>query len=172
MDDAIPILLSVVIVVILSAIALPIIALAISIRSKKKLTQEIARLHATRSLNPDTLQQLRISDLSPLARAIKEIEARTEKLETALKAHSILLPESSAEHNTPATTPTAPPATEHSPRVETPRPPIPPSPMMPEAPPVVTPVFSPPPTRAMQANQIESIIGRRLLGWAAVGLIL
>jgi len=97
MDDfSILILMIVVIAVILSAIVLPIIALAISIRSKNKLNAQIARLHATDSLNPETLQELRISDLAPLAKAIQELEARTENLEVALKARSIPIPAEAA----------------------------------------------------------------------------
>ncbi len=57
-DDGLIILVLVVIAVHLVAIVLPIIALVISIRSRKKLTEQINRLHATPSLNPDATLEL------------------------------------------------------------------------------------------------------------------
>ena len=64
----------------------------------------------------------------------------------------------------PAAAPSPPPAPQPAPEVE----------REPEPPPVVTPppapVPSPPPS--LNAFEIESIIGRRWVGWAAIGLIL
>jgi len=164
MDDLwILILMLVAIAVGLSVLVLPIVALVISIRSRRKLTEQVAKLHTSQPLNPDTLQQLRISDLAPLAKAIRELQARTENLEAALRARSIDIPATVVEHAEPVITPAVtPPLTE----------PILPSPPPPPSPPMVAPVISTPQTRALQAERIESIIGRRWLGWAAVGLIL
>jgi len=164
----------VVIAVILTAIVLPIIALVISIRSRKKLAAQIARLHATPSLDPDAVQRLRVSDLAPLAKAIRDLESRTQNLEAALTSQSISIPRVVPEHTEPVPVQTAtPPPAEPLPKAETPQaqppPVVPPSPI---APPPATPFLSTPETRAIQAERIESIIGRRALGWAAVGLIL
>lgn len=170
-DSAIIVILLVVIVVILAAIVLPIVALVISLSSKKILTAEIARLHATPSSDPDALQRLRVSDLAPLAKAIKDLESRTANLEAALTAQSISISPVVAEpaEPVPAQTTTPPPA-EPLPRSETQ--PFQPPPFAPPAPPLITPPVSTAQTRAIQAARIESIIGRRLVGWAAVGLIL
>ena len=124
--------------VLLAGLVLPIVALTISIRSKKKLTEQINRLEA------------------------------------ALAARSIPIPVSVA----PLAKPIIPPMAEH-PIIPTP----PPLPKVPEAlqglP--VTPQLPPgtevPPgtgqaPRAMPAERIESVIGRRWLGWAAVTVIL
>lgn len=173
MDElAILILMLIVIVVILAAIVLPIFALVISIRSSKKLNEQVARLHATTPLDPNTFQKLRISDLAPLARAIQKLEARAENLEAALRAQSIPIPAAVAELTKPENERKAAlPSTPHLPRKDF-SPDLPPSPVVPDSPPVVTPILSMPQRRAIHAEQIESIIGRRWLGWAAVGLIL
>lgn len=174
MDDLwILILLLVAIAAGLSAIVLPIIALVISIRSRKKVAEQVARLHTAQALGPDTLQQLRISDLAPLAKALKEIEARTANLEAALTAQSIRIPQAVAAQTEPVIERAAPPPPTGSlPRSETAAELTPSSPVVPPSPPLITPLLSTPQTRAIQAERIESIIGRRWLGWAAVGLIL
>ena len=165
-DPAIVVLIFVVIVVIVAAIVLPVTALVISLRSKRKLSDQLTRLHAAQSLGPATLQQLRISDLAPLAQAIRKLEARTEDIEAALSAQSITIPKTAVAHIEPtAERPSLP-------QTAIPSEATPPSPIVPQAPPLVTPIFSTPQTRAIQAERIESIIGRRWLGWAAVGLIL
>lgn len=170
-DSAILIVMLVVIVVALAAIALPVAALVISISSKKKLTAQIARLHATPSSDPDALQRLRVSDLAPLAKAIKDLESRTANLEAALADQSISIPPVVAEPIEPVLAPTAtPPQAVPLPGAETQ--PFQPPPFAPPAPPLITPQIWTPQTRAIQAERIESIIGRRLVGWAAVGLIL
>lgn len=132
------IILLVVIVGILAAIALPIIALVISIRTKKQLTAQISRIEA------------------------------------ALTAHYITIP-GAVEHPRSVTEPTpVQPATQPAAHVEIPLEPQPPAsgasaeshtPVLPGAP-------STGPIRKVQSEQIESIIGRRGLGWAAVCLIL
>jgi uncharacterized membrane protein len=173
------ILFLVVIAAILSAIVLPIIALVISIRAKKKFTAQISRLEAAQAQSPQGgLQQLPISGEA----AVQQFQTRIEKLEAALKAHSIFVPEGVDEHSGPATEQTAEgPVTAAAPHVETTletQRPAPagtefPPPGPEASPPPVTPI--PPsarPTRTIRAEQLESIIGRRWLGWAAVCVIL
>jgi len=154
--------------VLLALIALPIAAIIISLLTRRKLRKQLAALNANQSFTPDALQQLRVSDLAPLAQAIQQVETRTAKLEAALKAHAIEI----AEETTATERPLAPAIALPVPR---------PAPTQPEE----APQFSPPPVapptasaqgpaapRAVQAQRIESVIGRRLLGWAAVVLIL
>src|SRR5262245_51281344 len=170
MDDAwVAIIVALVIVVLLALIALPIAAIVISLVTRRKLRKQLAALNANQSFTPDALQQLRVSDLAPLAQAIQQVETRTAKLEAALKAQAIEI----AEETTATERPPVPAIASPVPR---------PAPQPEEA-----PQFSPPPVappgasaqgsapaapRAVQAQRIESVIGRRLLGWAAVVLIL
>jgi uncharacterized membrane protein len=128
------------------------------------------------------LQQLPLSGEAPLVAAIQQLKARIERLEAALTAHSIPIPEVVDEGVEPETGQTAEqPATEPVPHGETPAAVQPAEALVPEFPPPgpeqpqppVTPVASSlRPVRTIHAEQIESIIGRRGLGWAAVGLIL
>jgi uncharacterized membrane protein len=147
-----------VIAVILSAIVLPIIALVVSIRSRKKLNQQLSRM----AHPPPTsgAQQLPNSDRALLSAALQQLGARVKNLEAALTAHSIPIPNVIETETKPLTQPTAvPPVAPRAPvqsPAAAPRPPIAPS--------------SPPKT--MRPEQIESIIGRRWLGWAAVCVIL
>src|SRR5712691_4962659 len=183
MDQLIILILVLVVAAILSGIALPIIALVISVRTKKKLTERISMLEAAQPPPlAGALQQLPISGEAPLAAAIQQLKARIEKLEAALTARSIPIPEVADERVKLVTDQTAErPATEPVPHVETPPAAQPPESLAPEFPPIgpeeprppVTPLASSlPRVRTIHAEQIESIIGRRWLGWAAVGLIL
>ena len=106
------------IAVLLAVIVLPIVALVISVRTRKRLS---------------------------------EIHARIDRIERTLAAHSIF-------PSTAKPQPEAPPAPEPEP--VTPPPPT----AAPEPPPLPVPAFS--------AYQLESIIGRRWVGWVAVLLIL
>ena len=101
-----------------AVVVIPIIAVVVSIKSRKRISQ---------------------------------IEARIARIETTLGAHSIF----------PTAAPPTP-APEPEPQPE-------PGPPQPETqpPPTVTP-----PAPAFSANQIESIIGRRWVGWIAISLIL
>lgn len=133
----------------LAVIVLPIIALVISIRSRRKLTEKISRIEA------------------------------------ALAAHSIAIPEPVGQHVSHETEkvpgqPAAQPAPKPGPKVETQPEAQPSAPIVPEIQPVGSPepprvspgASSTGPIRKVQSEQIESIIGRRGLGWAAVCLIL
>ena len=186
MDElAILIFLLVVIAAVLLAIVLPIIALVISIRSKTKLTDQLSKLES--QLSPPIggmPQQLTISGEASLVSAIQQLEVRIDKLEAALTARSIPIPETVEERPKTETEQTAerPPAGPVPYVVkETPLAAQPSSPVVPEFTPIgsagpPSPVLSAPsisqPTRKIQSEQIESIIGRRGLGWAAVCLIL
>ncbi|HKZ01726.1 MAG TPA: DUF2339 domain-containing protein [Pyrinomonadaceae bacterium] len=147
MDEfLIPVLLLLVIAAILSAIVLPIIALVISITSRKKLTEKISRL--------------------------EQLTARIEQLEAAAQAHSI---PDVGERIQPAPTRAAEqpaPQVEYVEERTTMAQQVPPVDDR-ETPPRATPVPSSiSPIQTMHAAQLESIIGRRWLGWVAVGLIL
>ena len=129
--------------------ALPIVALVLAITTRRRLNQEIARLRS--SLPPDLAQQ--ISSAPPDSNAaLKKLEARIEQIEIALKTGFDLRPP-------------AEPAEQ-------------PAPVPPPPPPIPQPQIQPPPPRPVepiirrQAGDIESIIGRRLVGWIAIGLIL
>lgn len=158
----------VVAIVILAAIILPIVALVISLRSKK-LAVQVVKLQQTQPTDSEAFQQRRVRELAPLARGIQQLDARIDALEAALRAQSITVPETIAGAGKPAAAATSPPpAQEPLPQVETP-PALPPS-AVPGSPPETASV--PIQLQSIQAERIESIIGRRLVGWAAVSLIL
>ena len=154
MDDAVlPLLFFVVILVLAAAIVLPIIAIVVSIRSRTKLNKQLANLRGT-PLTSGSVEQIRMNDLAPLARAIQELETRVEQIEAGLTRGEIGIP------------------TSEPPQVEIRQPTITPPPPAP-----VVPQPTPPPVtrsvaRSVQAAQIESVIGRRWIGWIAVALIL
>lgn len=192
MDElSILIFLLVVIAAIFLAIALPIIALVISIRVKKNLTEQLSKLEA--QLSPmvgGVPQRVTISSEASLVSAIQQLEVRIEKLEAAMTASSTPIPESVDERarivsEQTVERPVAGPVPYVDPREETPLETQPSSPIVADIAPEFTPIGSaePPspvipvpsfvrPTRKIQSEQIESIIGRRGLGWAAVCLIL
>src|SRR5215468_3945267 len=96
MDEIlIPILGLVFLAVILSALILPIVALVISIRSRKALSEQIARIVSS-TPPPGQLQPPRLPDEAPVYDLVKQLEDRINRLEAALKAHSITVPESQA----------------------------------------------------------------------------
>jgi uncharacterized membrane protein len=158
--DELPILILmlVAIAVVLAAISLPIIALVISIRSKRTLTARLSKLDSSMG-------------------AIAQLHARIEKLEAAMatdsaqelrEEHRETAPEQPAKQPAAVPGPRTPPeATRPSPVPE--YPPIGSTAQRPAVPPVLP---SAPPISTKQAERIESIIGRRWLGWAAVSLIL
>jgi uncharacterized membrane protein len=162
MDDLIfPILALLVLVMIVTAIVLPIVAIAISISSSRKVNQHLARLAQTPPVS-NSIQQSPIPG-SVLA-AVQQLEARVETLEAALGTHAIPI----RDPTTPVVEPRREPATE---------PTITPS----AAPAIPVEIFTGPPrspitasgpTRTIRTEQLESVIGRRWLGWAAVCVIL
>src|SRR5688572_14081096 len=137
-------------------IVLPIISMVVSIRTRNKLNQTLSRLESLQSSNstttPKTLQDV-----------VQQLTVRVAKLE--------------AETTIPASPPPHP-AEERPPETVIPPPPTaarPPAAIV-EAPPAVAPppaAYAPASTaRTMHAADVESIIGRRWLGWAAMALIL
>src|SRR4030095_1229496 len=141
------------IAVLIIATVLPIVALVISIRSRRKLNELVTRLEAAR-VQP-------VSAESPLSRSIQSLLARIDRIETTLATHSIF-PTQVDEHPIPVTPPPPPtawrPPTQASNEQAVPRPSE------------TTRTGQSPWT--LNADQLESMIGRRWLGWAAVALIL
>jgi uncharacterized membrane protein len=181
MDDLIlPILVLFVLAVILSAFVLPIVSIVISIRSRTKLNEKISRLETGQSTIP--ARQQPGSEVSQVQN-LQQLYARVARLEVILAAHSIF-PDAVGERSDPdiearvTGEPTSQPA-------QTPSTPQATGPVEPEVSPSVSPGVSEPtrpgfvPSAAaarqshtLSANQIESMIGRRLVGWAAIALIL
>ena len=137
-------------------IILPIVSIVISVRTRKKLDQTISRLDSLPSssgaITPRSLQDV-----------VQQLTVRVAKLE--------------AETATPVSPPPRP-GDERPTEIVTPRPPAavqPPSPIA-QAPSPVSPPqasFAPAATaHGIHAADVESIIGRRWLGWAAIALIL
>lgn len=142
------------IAVLLAAISLPIVALVISLTSRKR----ISRLEAGQSTPPVAGE-----------RSLQQVNARIARLEATLAAHSIFSeavderkdsapPEHAETPPTPISDPTKPAATPSAPAVR------------PTG--ITPPPVSAPPRPAFSADQIESMIGRRWVGWAAISLIL
>jgi uncharacterized membrane protein len=172
MDQFIVLIISLVVIAgLLSAVVLPIVALVISIRSRKKLNEKLSLLEGGRSSLAGKLQHPE-GKLS-LAEDVQQLNARVERLEKAMTARAIILPELVDErtiragevqaeqgHGPSPASPQAPP-----PAVP---PTLPPQTQVINVPPAVTPR----PSQPMRADQIESMIGRRWVGWAAISLIL
>ncbi|HKO45534.1 MAG TPA: DUF2339 domain-containing protein [Pyrinomonadaceae bacterium] len=137
---------------------LPIAALILAITTRRRLNKEIARLRS--SLPANAPQQIfTVSpDTTAAAGAIQQLEERIDQLEATLRA----MREGPRPPVVPAEQPPPlPPSPVPSPQVEVPPPPL------------VEPVSAPTPTKAKaKAADLESIIGRRLVGWIAIGLIL
>lgn len=153
----------VVIAVILSAIILPIVALVISIRSRKKLNETLARFESADYSGPDKLQRPAVE--VSLAQNLHQLNTRVQRLEATLASRGIF-PEVADERRQPVSEePQAPSAA-----VPQPSEPVAPSGIAVETPPPVIPFAGS--SHALRADQIESVIGRRLVGWAAVSLIL
>jgi uncharacterized membrane protein len=156
MDDAgFTILVLIAMVVILVMIALPIVALVISIRSRLKLKEHLHRASLTPA-DSNLLQEIRKADLAPMARALQELEARIQNLERSL-----------AGGTRPVEPITPPPPTVIG---TTPAPPLPIAAAPP--PPTTIPQALTASLPRIKAAEIESIIGRRWLGWVAISLIL
>ena len=146
MDELLPLIISLIMLALLiGMIVLPIVALVISIISRKKLTGAL--------------------------QLVQQLTQRVARLEETLKGRGVS--ETADEVKPVIEQPVPPPPiTPIAPRVEPQRP----APGIPPASPPPTP--TPPmfsstvPPRKIDAQQIESVIGRRWLGWAAVALIL
>lgn len=178
MDDFLILLLLVVGVAIISGIVLPIIALVISIRSKRTVAEQIAKLESARSSPVSgTSAQTPSPELLPAA-TIRRLEARIENLEAALLARPVNVSETTGESvEPPIDRQAAESHTDQTPVTETSRKALlspqgalesgsedPRGPLFP-----ASASTSP---GAIQAQHLESIIGRRWLGWTAIILIL
>src|SRR5436309_3509104 len=160
MDAGIMIIMLLILVIILAAIILPIVALGISIRTRKKVAQQISILSQPTSSVGSSEQTAVL-----LPESIKQLEARIAGLEAAFKTGQFVIPERFAPVE-----PASPiePKVDAQPGTPTASPPPPPA----QTPPQPSVSWSPFPAEKIKAAQIESVIGRRWLGWAAVVLIL
>lgn len=149
MDDFFGLIISLIVLALLvGSFVLPVVALVISVRSKRKLTRQTEL----------TLQ------------LVQQLTVRVARLEAALKAHPPAVAETVDEPKPVSEAPAEPPiAVPAAPRPGPPPgpPPVSPPPTSPR--PVFTSTL---PARKINAREIESVIGRRWLGWAAVALIL
>jgi uncharacterized membrane protein len=154
MDDAIGLIIALVLLALLvGGIILPIVALVVSIRTRNKLNQQLSRLPASPA------------ESQGLSQILQELTARVARLEAVLSPKPAVVP---------------PPATARPEVQQQPQPPSPPAPApapplnfeTPSQPAPPQPVPIAPPIRTINARELESIIGRRWLGWAAVALIL
>ena len=153
-DDLLGIVIVLFVLALLVAmVVLPIISLIVSVRTRKKLNQTISRNESVPS--PGASPALKL-----LMDAVQQLTVRVARLE--------------AETTIPASS--ARPADEQPTETVTPRQPAPapPATQIARALPAVTPPASYAPAstaRTIHAADVESIIGRRWLGWAAIALI-
>jgi uncharacterized membrane protein len=144
MDDFFGLIISlVVLAIIVGTFVLPIIALVIAVRAKRKLKRQ--------------------SDLT--LQLVQQLTLRVARLEAALKRSPEItetVDEAKPVSEAPAEQPVAVPAGLR----------VAPPPVSPQPPPPSPPFTSTFPARKISAREIESVIGRRWLGWAAVALIL
>jgi uncharacterized membrane protein len=173
----------VVIAVFLSAIVIPIVALVITVRSRNKLNEKIALLESGQIAGGLSEPA---SELS-LAQSLQQLNSRVHRIEATLSAHSIFPgtaeeqerrgradestePGEIREAKEPRSQQPPPPFTPQAPGSVLPD--VPPGVLEEAQPPISTGVTPGHPSHAVRADQIESLIGRRLVGWAAVALIL
>ena len=160
MDDAIGLIIALVLLALLvGGIILPIVALVVSIRTRSKLNQQLSRLQGSPQLTP--------AESQGLSQIVQELTARVARLEAAVWQQPVVAP--------PVETLRA--EVQERPKPAVPSPPIPTAPPPSKAveqtsQPGQPPPFSTTPARTINAQELESIIGRRWLGWAAVALIL
>jgi len=162
MDDAATqLLILLFFAIVLAIIILPIVALVVSIQARRKVSQQLAIL-AQRTAPFASPQETTGGSADDL---LKDLEARIARLEAALQTGGAV-PQPLPPLPQPAR-PSEQPPVEPSTR----QPPPPPPPPAPETP-RVTAGWSAFPSQTIKADQIESVIGRRWLGWAAVVIIL
>lgn len=140
-----------VLAIIASLVILPIIAIVISLRSRSRFSREISSL-PVRGLDPGATD-------GQLLDTIRRLDARVAALEVAISGGAQARPR-----------PVEPPPPVTPPSVAPIAPELPPQPE-----PRVTPPPQPPPAPVkptLNAQQLESVIGRRWVGWAAIALIL
>ena len=162
MDDAIGLIIALVLLALLvGGIILPIVALVVSVRTRNKLNQQLSRLQFSSPLAP--------AESQGLSQIVQELTARVARLEAA-------------QSQGPSVVAVSPPPEAARTEVDArPQPPVslpppvaaPPRTFEPPPPPIQPPPFSTiRPPRTINAQELESIIGRRWLGWTAVALIL
>jgi len=157
MDDPIVLfILLLVLALILTATVLPIVALVISIRTRSKLTKQLAALG---------LPPLAPTDNRNVQAALAQLQARVVELEAFVaqerpQQHSIERPPIAPIEQPPDERPEPPPQY------------VPPTPQPISPPPPIQPAPQPIAAQRIDTLQLESLIGRRLVGWAAVALIL
>jgi uncharacterized membrane protein len=152
-DEAALIIVLVLLVLFVLTIALPVVALVVSLRTRKKLNDSNARRASTPS--PETFASI-----------VQQLTIRVARLEAVISAQPPP-PEPVSHREFPQ-----PAAVEPEPRIppEFGIPPVPPPSPLP--PPTPTPVQPPTqPVRPSPGADWESVIGRRWVAWAAVGLI-
>ena len=151
MDDFfIVIYLLLILLVLIGIFGLPIAAFVITLLTKRKLNQRLAKLEALHGISPEQ---------KTLTQQVEQLSLRIRQLEERLASGVVTPP--------PITGP--PPDTEHAPQPVTPPVSVPSSVPTPVT---TTPPAATPPAATRTANDIESMIGRRWVGWAAVSLIL
>ena len=151
MDDFfIVIYLLLILLVLIGIFGLPIAAFVITLLTKRKLNQRLAKLEALHGISPEQ---------KTLTQQVEQLNLRIRQLEERLASGVVTPP--------PITGP--PPDTEQAPQHVTPPVLVPSSVPTPVT---TTPPAATPPAATRTANDIESMIGRRWVGWAAVSLIL
>ena len=151
MDDFfIAIYLLLILLVLIGIFGLPIAAFVITLLTKRKLNQRLAKLEALHGISPEQ---------KTLTQQVEQLSLRIRQLEERLASGVVTPP--------PITGP--PPDTEQAPQPVTPPVLVPSSVPTPVT---TTPPAATPPAATRTANDIESMIGRRWVGWAAVSLIL
>jgi len=151
MDDFfIVIYLLLILLVLIGIFGLPIAAFVITLLTKRKLNQRLAKLEALHGISPEQ---------KTLTQQVEQLSLRIRQLEERLASGVVTPP--------PITGP--PPDTEQAPQPVTPPVLVPSSVPTPVT---TTPPAATPPAATRTANDIESMIGRRWVGWAAVSLIL
>lgn len=153
----------IVIAVFVSAIVLPIASIVISVRSRRRLTEQISRLGAGQAPAPGP----QISDNGSLAAAIEQLRDRVYRLEADLERRSSAGSEAIVERVEPIGEESEKKTREAPARID--QFPQPPAEVL-EQP--ASGLWSSEPSGTKKAEEIESIIGRRWVGWTAVGLIL
>lgn len=158
MDDAAGLIIGLLLLIVfIATLALPIVALVVSIRTQKNLKDALARREVRPSATTPTAETL--------AGVVRQLTIRVARLEAAISGQPLPPLETRSEPQTAQKEIVAPP----------PLPTSPAQPMAPEAPPQTAaplPASAPAfPEQQIQARDWESIIGRRWVAWAAVALI-
>ena len=142
-DFFIVIYLLLILLVLIGIFGLPIAAFVITLLTKRKLNQRLAKLEALHGISPDQ---------KTLTQQVEQLSLRIRQLEERLASGVVTPP--------PITGP--PPDTEQAPQPVTPPVSVPSSVPTPVT---TTPPAAPPPAATRTANDIESMIGRRWVGW-------